>query len=119
MREFLVIYLFVVPVVILEVLALWDNWRLKQRSVAAKIGWSAVVVFLPAIGAAIYYATRPVPPPDARTRGRDGAIAVVDELESLIAAHERGEMSDDRFAAEKAKLFTPRGPDNPGPSVPK
>jgi len=51
--DFLVIYLFVVPLVILWVVALWDNWRLPDRSVAAKIGWSATILVLPVIGAAV------------------------------------------------------------------
>lgn len=105
MPDFLSIYLFVVPLVILWAVALWDTWRRARRSVAAKIGWSALIVLLPVIGAALYYAFRPVPPPNAQDRGEGGGIAVVDELEPLVAAHDRGDVSDEQFAAEKAKLF--------------
>ena len=118
MVEFLVIYLFVVPLVILWAVALWDNWRMAGRSVAAKIGWSAVVVLLPVVGAAIYFAVRPIPPAAAPARGRSGGIAVVDELETLIAAHDRGELSEERYVAEKAKLFAPKRPEDSGPSTP-
>jgi hypothetical protein len=104
-RDFLVIYLFVVPLVILWVVALWDNWRLPDRSVAAKIGWSATILVLPVIGAAVYYAFRPVPPPKGVIDGDGGGVAVVDELESLVAAHDRGDVSDEQFAAGKATLF--------------
>lgn len=105
MRDFLVIYLFVVPLVILWVVALWDNWRLPDRSVAAKIGWSALIVLLPVIGAAVYYAFRPVPPPKGVIDGDGGGVAVVDELESLVAAHDRGDLSDEQFASRKADLL--------------
>lgn len=105
MRDFLVIYLFVVPLVILWVVALWDNWRLPDRSVAARIGWSALIVLLPVIGAAVYYAFRPVPPPKGVIDGDGGGVAVVDELESLVAAHDRGDLSDEQFASRKADLL--------------
>lgn len=105
MPDFLVIYLFVVPLVILWVVALWDNWRLPDRSVTAKIGWSATILVLPVIGAAVYYAFRPVPPPKGVIDGDGGGVAVVDELESLVAAHDRGDLSDEQFASRKADLL--------------
>lgn len=105
MRDFLVVYLFVVPLVIIWVVALWDNWRLPDRSVAAKTGWSVAILALPVIGAAVYYATRPVPLPKGAIDGDGGGVAVVDELESLVAAHDRGDVSDEQFASRKADLL--------------
>jgi hypothetical protein len=110
MEEFLSLYLFVVPLVILWAVALWDNWKRTSRSVGAKTAWSAVILLLPVVGIAIYFASRPVPPPAGQIRDReDTTSAIVDELQALTAAHDRGDVSDEEYAAGKMRLFDPGG----------
>lgn len=111
MDELLYLYLFITPLVILWAVALWDNWKRTSRSVGAKIAWSAVILLLPVVGVAIYYAARPVPPPAGQERDRDDTTsAIVDELQALALAHDRGDVSDEQYASEKARLFAPSGP---------
>lgn len=110
MEEFLYLYLFIVPLVILWAAALWDNWKRTSRSVRAKTAWSAVILLLPVVGVAIYFALRPVPPPAGQKADReDTTSAIVNELQALTAAHDRGEVSDEEFATGKASLFDPEG----------
>ena len=106
MEQFLYLYLFVVPLLLLWAVALWDNWRRTSRSVGAKIAWSAAIVLLPVVGVAVYFASRPVPPPNRRERPGEGTTSgIVDELRELQDAHDRGDLDDEEYAAEKARLF--------------
>ena len=106
MEQFLYLYLFIVPLLLLWAVALWDNWRRTSRSAGAKIAWSAAVLLLPVVGVAVYFATRPVPPPNGRERpGEATTSGIVDELRELQNAHGRSDLDDEEFAAEKARLF--------------
>lgn len=105
--EALTIAVVIVPLAILWISALFHIIaRRPDLSIPWKGIWAATVVMLPFVGVMIYAIVRP-PLPPGRTADHDpSAIAVaVEQTRDLIAAHERGAIDDETFAADKARIF--------------
>jgi Short C-terminal domain len=49
---------------------------------------------------------QPPPPPPAPPPAQDASSSMIDQLNQLADLHQRGVLSDDEFAAAKAKLFS-------------
>lgn len=105
--EVLPIAVILVPLSVLWALALLHIMtRRPDLSTSWKGIWSATVIMLPFVGVMIYSMLRPPRPP--KRNGPDDPSAVARALEDareLAAAHERGAISDESFAAGKAQLF--------------
>jgi hypothetical protein len=108
-----------IPAVLVWAFAVVDIFRRADLSGGMKALWLAVVIFLPFLGTIVYLIVRPVGPtahegieerptsPDAVARYQPGASARVEELRVLADLHDRGKLTDEEFAAEKARLMNP------------
>lgn len=86
----------------------------------AKAGWVLLLVVLPLLGTLIYFIARGSGMQkraiakqqaakaefDAYVREQAGTATPADQLQSLVALHEAGKLTDDEFASMKAKIVT-------------
>lgn len=96
-----------VPLAILWISALFHIIaRRPDLSLPWKGAWSATVILLPFIGVMIYAAVRP-PRPPKRTGTDDPSVvaAAMEQTRELVAAHDRGAIDDEEFAAGTARIF--------------
>lgn len=91
-----------VPLLVLSVGAIVEiSWR-SDLPVRHRVAWVAVLVALPPIGLAAYVVFRP-PPRPTTTHGTGGGSSA--ELLVVVAErHQRGEIDDDEYRAEMARL---------------
>lgn len=96
-----------VPLVTMWVFALTDIFRREDIHGIAKALWFLAIVFLPVVGLLIYFVARPA---DAPTSAGAYAVAsgqtVGEELALLAELHDRGKLTDQEFADEKARVLT-------------
>lgn len=102
-NELLLAVVVSVPLFVLIGFTIFDIVRRRDLSAGRKLGWLAVVVFLPGLGMLLYVLVRPLPDPGRNTAAvvGEGTIAFVD----MLRQRERGELDDRAFDAEKARLF--------------
>lgn len=111
--EFFFILLIFVPLVMLWLFTLTDLSRRADLSGPAKGLWAVAVVLLPLIGMLVYFTTRPDSPAIApgAVPGKTGVEDVtefdtmINHVERLAELHEAGTLSDEEFAAAKARLI--------------
>ena len=86
-----------------------DLWN-RDMSGWGKAAWVIGILIFPLIGILIYFIARPKP---SETEIREAQAAEVrasgvtaaDQLETLSKLHDQGKLTDEEFAAEKAKLL--------------
>jgi hypothetical protein len=104
-----------VPLIMLWLFAVADIFRRDDMSGVAKAIWCAVVILLPYLGTLIYLLLRrPGATPEERTAidtaNREfvqqyAPEASASQLATLADLHDRGKLTDDEFAIEKARLL--------------
>jgi hypothetical protein len=92
-----------VPLAMIWAFALVDIFRRDDLGGAMKALWVAVVFLIPFLGTLIYLVVRPAGPAAAkRATLSDGRTQ---QLQALADLHDRGKITDEEFAAEKARLL--------------
>lgn len=111
--NFFFLILIYVPLVMLWVFALVDLAHRADFSGLAKGLWAVAIVLLPLIGMLVYFITRPEDAamhPDSGAKQQQNLAteldhAKLDEIEKLAALRDSGALTDDEFAAMKAKML--------------
>jgi Phospholipase_D-nuclease N-terminal len=95
------------PLIALWVVAFWDIVRRPDLGPIRKLGWAVAIVLTAYIGIAVYAMMRPIPQPPGKVTNATlpRASAIVGSLESLVAAHASGTVSDDSFDREKRSIL--------------
>jgi hypothetical protein len=119
-ETFFLILIFL-PLALVWAGALLDIFRRDDMGGASKALWVATVILVPFFGTLIYLIARPVGATpeerdmldqfETRSAPDDSAAA----LKMLSELHDRGKLTDDEFAAEKARVL---GGGQPSPSAP-
>jgi hypothetical protein len=106
-ESFFLILIFL-PLAMVWAFALVDIFRRDDIGGGWKAAWVACVVLVPFVGTLVYLVTRPagVTPEErdlvaAYTPASGGAA----ELQALADLHDRGKLTDEEFAAEKARVL--------------
>ena len=108
-----------IPLIMIWAFALIDIFRRDDLHGGAKAAWLIVVIIIPFIGTLIYLiARKPGSTPEERealaaARGEGAKAApttssemtTADQLHKLADLHDRGKLSDEEFAAQKAKVL--------------
>jgi len=108
------LFLIFVPLAMIWAFALLDIFRRDDIGGGSKALWVATVIILPFLGTLIYLIVRP----PGGTREERAIIdelnheyvqryagTPADELKTLADLHDRGKLTDDEFAAEKARVL--------------
>ncbi len=111
--NFFFLILIYVPLIMLWIFALSDLARRADLSGLAKGLWAVAVVLLPLIGMLVYFITRPDDAdmsPNAEIKYRESqAFELTEErlaeVEKLAALRDSGALTDEEFAAMKAKIL--------------
>lgn len=109
------LFLIFLPLLMVWTFALVDIFRRDDMNGVLKAVWVAVVILVPFIGTLVYLIVRPVGvTPEEREliddAGRELAATyapsdTASQLQVLADLHDRGKLTDDEFAAEKARLL--------------
>ena len=77
----------------------WNGWITAL--------WTFFIFFFPLIGILAYIIFRPEPSPEQKAAAmrQEAGISDAEELEKLSELHDRGVLSDEEFAAQKAKIL--------------
>jgi hypothetical protein len=77
----------------------WNGW--------ITAAWTVGIIGFPLIGILAYIIFRPEPTPGqkAATYRQQAGISTAEELEKLSDLHSRGVLTDDEFAAQKARVL--------------
>ena len=103
--EALLLVIVVVPLVVLFGYAVFDAIRRHDIGVAHKAIWLIVFCLVPIIGPLVYLVIRP-PGVTAQENALAGdSASKVAELATLADLHDRGKLTDDEFAAQKARVL--------------
>jgi hypothetical protein len=86
--------------------SIWDIFRRRDLSGVAKAGYFILIIVLPLIGTVIYLLLRPRNVQVEVTALPEGATSAsaATQLETLAKLKEAGHLTDEEFAAQKAKL---------------
>lgn len=109
--QFFLLLIIFIPLVMLWIFALVDLFHRKELSGMAKALWLLAILLLPLFGMLIYFiARRPTEEEEKAaqeyySRPSAGGANTADQLEKLADLHERGVLTDEEFAMEKAKLI--------------
>lgn len=111
--NFFFLMLIYVPLIMLWIFTLSDLARRADLSGLAKGLWAVAVVLLPIIGMLVYFITRPgdaalTPDLDSGYEAiRSAALTNdhLDEIEKLSKLRDSGALTDQEFAAMKAKIL--------------
>lgn len=110
-------FLFVIWIWLL--IAIFADIFRSDQSGWAKAGWVIFVIFLPLLGVLVYLiaqggkmqersmkqAADMQAAQDAYIRDVAGSGSTAEEIEKLAALHDAGKLTDEEFAAQKAKLL--------------
>ena len=85
---------------------IWDIFRRHDMSGWAKAGWFLFVIIVPLIGTLVYLLTHPKPPTHEYAERVEGSspVSTAQQLETLAKLKEAGHLTEEEFAAQKAKL---------------
>jgi Phospholipase_D-nuclease N-terminal/Short C-terminal domain len=112
-ETFFLILIFL-PLALIWAGALFDVFRRDDVGGVSKALWVAAIFLLPFFGTLIYLIARPtgVTPAERELIGQANRIAAGStpearafELQALADLHDRGKLSDEEFAAEKARVL--------------
>jgi hypothetical protein len=121
------LFLIFLPLLLIWAFALVDIFRRDDLSGIWKAIWVAVVILLPFFGTLIYLITRPAGATPGERAELDEASRefvakysptdTAGQLKVLSDLHDRGKLTDDEFAAEKARLLGSSGEGAPAPAA--
>jgi hypothetical protein len=121
------LFLIFLPLLLIWAFALVDIFRRDDLSGIWKAIWVAVVILLPFFGTLIYLITRPqAATPEERAALDEASREFVakysptdtaSQLKVLSELHDRGKLTDEEFAAEKARLLGSSGTGAPAPAA--
>lgn len=108
MSDLLVILVLAVPLLVLWAWGLWDVARSRHDlPVGRRVLWALALVVLPVVALAAYLLT--CPPRDRRQRPLDDEnVENAARIVTLAERHQRGELTDDEYRNETARLTRPR-----------
>ncbi len=92
-----------VPVVLLWATALVDLIGHPGITGGKKAAWAVLIVFVPIVGALIYFGFRPRREPDEPVAAPTGP-SVVEALDRAAQLHEAGKLSDREYESVKRQL---------------
>ena len=112
-----------IPLFLVWGIAIFDVFRRDDLSGGSKALWFAAILVFPIVGTLVYLVARPSAATHEERVAVDQASRVpaprptpestAHELEVLAGLHDRGKLTDEEFAAEKARLIgtgaEPRG----------
>jgi thiol:disulfide interchange protein len=77
----------------------WNGWLTAL--------WTLFIFFMPLLGILAYMIFRPEPSPaeKAASYRQQSGISDAEELEKLAGLHDRGVLTDEEFAAQKARIL--------------
>ncbi len=77
----------------------WNGW--------ITAAWTVAIFFFPLIGILAYMIFRPEPTADEKAAfyRQQAGISDAEELEKLASLHDQGVLSDEEFAAQKARVL--------------
>lgn len=109
------LFLIFLPLAMVWAFALLDIFRRDDIGGWSKALWVACVILVPFFGTLIYLITRPAGATEQERvmldeQSRDfvakySPTSTATELQTLSDLHDRGKLTDDEFAAEKARLL--------------
>jgi hypothetical protein len=121
--NFFLLLLIYVPLLLLWGTALVDIFQRDDLSGGRKALWVVVVLVLPLFGTLIYLVSRPAFATSGEQALREelnrefvARYAPSDhaqQLQILASLHDRGKLTDDEYAAEKARLSSTQVPSQP------
>jgi hypothetical protein len=113
--QFFFLLLIFLPLVMVWVFALVDIFRRDDMGGVAKALWLVVIILLPFLGTLIYLLLRPAGATKEERVAIDEASrefvqrysspTAADQLRTLSELHDAGKISDEEFAAGKAKVL--------------
>ncbi|HWN22629.1 MAG TPA: SHOCT domain-containing protein [Gaiellaceae bacterium] len=106
-ETFFLILIFL-PLALIWAGALLDIFRRDDMGGVSKAIWVAAVILLPFLGTLIYLIVRPPgATPEEREMIEDASRQFVnaEQLQVLADLHDRGKLTDEEFAAEKARVL--------------
>lgn len=115
----MIVFAFFVMFVWIVIMVLMDNFRRNDHGGWAKALWTLFIVFLPVLGVLIYMIVRPrmteqdqqlLAAADAQRAAYDARMAppansAADEVAKLHKLKDSGALTDEEFAAAKAKAL--------------
>ncbi|HSL66327.1 MAG TPA: SHOCT domain-containing protein [Gaiellaceae bacterium] len=114
------LFLIFLPLAMIWAFALLDIFRRDDMGGGSKALWVAAVILVPFFGTLIYLIARPAGATEAERVAIDEAsrdfvakytpTSTASELQVLADLHDRGALTDEEFAAEKARLLGPGSP---------
>jgi hypothetical protein len=114
------LFLVFVPLAMIWAFALIDIFRRDDMSGWSKALWVTCVILVPFLGTLVYLIARPAGATAQEREMLDDAnrefvarytpAPGVSELSTLADLHDRGKLTDDEFAAEKARLLGSQTP---------
>jgi hypothetical protein len=112
------LFLIFLPLAMVWAFALMDIFRRDDLNGWSKALWVTCVILLPFLGTLIYLITRPSEAAReqrvmAEPANRYTPSNELSQLATLADLHDRGKLTDDEFAAEKARLL---GTSSPAPA---
>ena len=109
------LFLIFLPLALIWAFALIDIFRRDDIGGGWKAVWVACVILVPFVGTLIYLITRPAGATKEERVAIDEASrdfvakyspsTTAEQLQMLSDLHDRGKLTDDEFAAEKARLL--------------
>jgi phospholipase D-like protein/putative oligomerization/nucleic acid binding protein len=109
------LFLIFLPLALIWAFALIDIFRRDDIGGGWKAVWVACVILVPFFGTLIYLITRPAGATKEERVAIDAASrefvatyspsSAAEQLQMLSDLHDRGKLTDDEFAAEKARLL--------------
>ncbi len=105
--EAVILLVVCVPLVLLWLSALLDLFLRQHMSGIARVLWLLLIIFLPVIGAIIYFIVRSRDDIDVIMAPNlpESPPEVGYQLEALSKLRDRGALSEEEFASAKAKLL--------------
>jgi hypothetical protein len=98
-----------VPIVLLWATALYDLVTHTAISGLAKAGWALLIIFVPIVGALIYFVLRPKRPvqeEETRAEATERTTAtVVEALDHAGRLHDAGKLTDAEYGRIKGQLM--------------
>lgn len=109
------LFLIFLPLLMVWTFALVDIFRRDDMNGALKALWVAAVILVPFLGTLVYLIVRPAgATPEERELmdeaggelvARSSPTDTASQLQVLADLHDRGKLTDEEFAAEKARLL--------------
>jgi hypothetical protein len=105
--EVVILLVIWVPLVLLWLTALMDLILRRPMSGMARVLWLLLIIFLPAIGAIVYFIVHSRDVLDVVTASElpDSVSSIGDQLDVLTRLRDSGALSEEDFAKAKAKLL--------------